>query len=250
MDFKKDFLITKNNVHIYAHEIAKFISEYVETANRKGVVLGMSGGLDCSVVARLCQLANVPVHLVMMPDGDSMKLSNSMKHSLELIEKFDFSYQIINITDVSALAESLTNIPLGELPSTNIRARIRMILLYAIAQENSMFVIGTSNLNERLLGYFTKWGDGASDLDPIGLLTKGEVRILADYLGVPSSIINKPPSAELLNGQTDEDDLGFTYKQMDDYILLGSSDNPLVDKKIESRIKMSAHKIKPIPMYQ
>ena len=136
-----------------------------------------------------------------------------------------------------------------ELSRANIRPRVRMIYLYQLAQLSSRFVTGTGNLSERTVGYFTKWGDGACDLNPLAMLTKQEVYTLARYLDIPTCIINKKPSAGLWDGQTDEDELGMTYAQIDAYIISGTSGNPETDRKIEERIATSTHKHAPIPVY-
>jgi NAD+ synthase len=252
----KSFFINKQNVVGYAGEIGAWIRERVEQAHRKGVVLGMSGGLDCSVVARLCQLAGVDVHLVMMPYGDDMQKTQSSEHALELINKFNFTYHIFDIKPaVDALTipfDSLYGVSGAanlELSRSNIRPRVRMTYLYQLAQLDSRFVIGTGNLSERTTGYFTKWGDGVSDLNPLAMLTKQEVYILARYLEIPDCIIDKKPSAGLWDGQTDEEELGMTYAMIDSFILNGTSGNPETDRKIEKRIAMSAHKHAPIPVY-
>ena len=251
----KTNFINEQNVAEYSEKIAAWIKEKIEQARCDGVVLGMSGGIDCSVVARLCQLAGVDVHLVLMPYGDDMKNTQSSDHSMELIEKYNFSYHVF---DVKPAVDALT-IPVGlphcksasakvELSRANIRARVRMTYLYQLAQLNSRLVIGTGNLSERTVGYFTKWGDGACDLNPLAMFTKQEVYALARYLEVPTCIIDKKPSAGLWNGQTDEDELGMTYKQIDAYIISGTSGNPETDRKIEERIALSAHKRAQIPV--
>ena len=250
----KSFFINEQNVASYAGEMAAWIKEKVEQSNRKGVVLGMSGGIDCSVVARLCQLAGVDVHLVLMPYGDDMRQTQSSDHSMELIKKFNLPYHVFDIKPaVDALmipVDRGSNAERGvDLSRSNIRPRVRMTYLYQLAQLESRFVIGTGNLSERTVGYFTKWGDGASDLNPLGMLTKQEVYTLARYLEVPDCIINKKPSAGLWDGQTDEDELGMTYAQIDAYILNGSSGNPEIDRKIAERIAMSAHKHAEIPVF-
>lgn len=249
---EKNFIITESNVAMVARDMASFIKTQVNDAHRTGVVLGMSGGLDCAVVARLCQLADVETLLVMMPDGDGMLAGDAMAHSHELIQKFNFDHETFDISGVTrgGIEAILNDYTLDKLPKENIRPRIRMTLLYTLAQQLGAFVIGTSNLNERLLGYFTKWGDGGSDLNPLGMLTKGEVRILARYLDVPDNIINKPPSAGLVPGQTDEDDLGFTYQEMDNFILNGSTGDVDTDSALAKRIQMSKHKNVPIPLYR
>ena len=114
---------------------------------------------------------------------------------------------------------------------------------------NNLLVIGTGNLSERTVGYFTKWGDGASDLNPMGMITKKEVYILAKCLGVPDCIINKKPSADLWEGQTDENELGLKYEQIDEYILNGTSGNKEIDNKIKIKNEIAMHKLKSIPIF-
>jgi len=250
---KKSFVITNENAAFYAGEIGGWIRKQVQTANRKGVVFGMSGGIDCSVVARLCQLGDVDLHLVLMPYGDDMVRTQSFDHAMELIDKFDMPYHIFDIkpavdaliTDRFAANETDT-----ELSHANLRPRIRMTYLYQLAQMSNRFVSGTGNLAERTVGYFTKWGDGACDINPIAMLTKQEVYVLAHYLAIPDSIIQKKPSADLWDGQTDEDELGMTYNQIDAFILKGTSGNEEVDEMIRKRMTWSAHKFAPIPVYQ
>jgi len=253
----KKFLINDQNVAIYAEKISAWIKEKVAQERRKGVVLGMSGGIDCCVTARLCQLAGVDIHLVLMPYGDDMKKSKGSDHSMELIEKFNFPYHVF---DIKPAVDALT-IPdnllckdvarnVSSLARANIRPRVRMTYFYQFAQLNDYFVIGTSNLSERTVGYFTKWGDGACDINPLAMLVKHEVYTLAKYLEVPPSIINKRPSADLWEGQTDEDELGMNYAQIDAYITNGTSGNPEIDKKIEAKKAISAHKHVPIPVFE
>ena len=255
----KQFLINEQNVAIYAEKIAVWIKEKVERAHRKGVVLGMSGGVDCCVVAQLCQFADVDVHLVLMPYGDDMKNSRSYDHSKLLIEKFNFAYHVFDIKPAVDALTILDNSPycrkdampcVSTLAHANIRPRVRMTYLYQFAQLNERFVIGTSNFSERLVGYFTKWGDGACDLNPLAKLVKHEVYTLARYLDVPSEIINKKPSAGLWDGQTDENELGMKYAQIDAYIINGTSGNQDIDRKIEEKRAMAAHKHAQIPVFE
>jgi len=249
----KSFIINEENAVKYAGAIAAWIKEKTKT----GVVLGMSGGIDCCVAARLCQLAGVDIHLVMLPCGDDMKNTRSCDHAMKLIEKFNFSYHIFDIkpaVEALSLPIDLLDCDSGELNMelslVNIRPRVRMAYLYRFAQLNNRLVIGTDNLSERTIGYFTKWGDGACDFNPLAMLTKQEVYTLARYLEVPDCIINKKPSAGLWDGQTDESELGMTYAQIDAYIINGTSGNPETDRKIEERIAKSAHKRAPIPFFE
>ena len=244
----KNFVVTYENADEYITKIAGFIKSKVDSAGRAGLVLGMSGGIDCSVAACLSKSADVPVKLIMMPDGDDMLRSKSMGDAMKLVEKFGFDYRVIDIGEVCACVERQTG-ELCKISRMNIRPRVRMTILYSLAQDMGRFVLGTGNLVERLCGYFTKWGDGASDLNPLGMLTKGEVRILARHLGVPEEIVSKPPSAGLFEGQTDEDELGFKYSQIDAYILKGTSGDSAVDKKLSALFKMSAHKLNPIDIF-
>lgn len=253
----KSFVINTENAAQYCEKIASWIKEIIEKNNRKGVVLGMSGGIDCSLVARLCQLADVPVHLVLLPYGKDMEKSKHLQDALQLIEKFDFNYHIFDIqpsvdalkTDNFQFLMSSTDTN-KELSVANIRPRVRMTYLYQIAQLGSLFVAGTGNMAERTVGYFTKWGDGACDFNPIAMLSKQEVYTLAKHLNVPDAIINKKPSAGLWEGQTDEDELGMTYAQIDSYILDGTTGDVTVDKRIENRTKLSAHKFDAIPIFE
>ncbi len=253
----KKFVITEENASEYCNKIGVWIRNCIENAKANGVVLGMSSGVDCSVVARLCQNAGINTHLILMPYGEDMNNSKSYSDAMELINKFKFDYHIF---DIKSAVDSLqipndsqilnnaskTNI---ELSKANIRPRVRMTYLYQYAQINNLLVIGTSNLSEHTVGYSTKWGDGASDLNPIGILTKREVYILAKYLGIPECIINKKPSAGLWEGQTDEEELGIKYEQIDEFILNGTSGDEQVDNKIRIKNERAMHKLKPIPIF-
>ena len=253
----KNFLITEKNVEDYCNKIGMWIKKNIENAKTNGVVLGMSSGVDCSVVARLCQNAGINTHLILMPYGNDMTNSKSYSDAMELINKFDFEYHIFNIKpavdnlqipESSGILEnaSKTNI---ELSRANIRPRVRMTYLYQYAQVNNLLVIGTSNLSERTVGYSTKWGDGASDLNPLGMITKREVYILAKYLQVPECIINKKPSAGLWEGQTDEEELGIKYEQIDEFILNGTSGDEETDNLIKIKNERAMHKLNPIPIF-
>lgn len=254
---EKNFLITEQNVGEYCKKIGEWIKGNIENAKSNGVVLGMSSGVDCSVVARLCQNAGINTHLILMPYGNDMTNSKNYSDAMELISKFKFDYHIFDIKPVvdnlqipesSEILEnaSKTNI---ELSKANIRPRVRMTYLYEYAQIKNLLVIGTSNLSERTVGYSTKWGDGVSDLNPLGMITKREVYILAKYLQVPECIINKKPSAGLWEGQTDEEELGMKYEQIDEFILNGTSGDEQTDNLIKIKNERAMHKLNPIPIF-
>jgi len=247
---EKKFVITEKNVETYVKNISLWIKKNVKSANSNGVVLGLSGGIDSSVVARLCQKADIKVQLVMMPYGNSTNNSKSMEDAKELISKFNFEFHIFDIKQtVDSFYINGENKEEVNLAKANIRPRVRMTYLYQYAQSNNMLVIGTSNLSERTVGYFTKWGDGACDLNPIGMLTKKEVYVLARYLQIPDSIINKQPSAELWEGQTDEQELGISYEQIDNFILSGTSGDENIDSLIKSKSELAKHKLQEIPVF-
>ena len=257
MRFGKKFLITEENVHEYIVDMGAAIKAHLEANGRKGVVLGMSGGIDCSVVARLCQEAGIDVYLSIMPYGNDMNVSASFARAMEFIEKYSFPYEIHDIQQTCDASSVLPNHPFAmgakprdlELAIMNRRPRARMMRLHDLAQLSERLVIGTSNLDEIITGYFTMWGDNANGYQPLAMLTKREVRILARALDVPSSIVEAAPSAGLYAGQTDEDELGFTYNDIDAYIVLESSGNSAVDEKIEARYLYSNFKRDPIAYY-
>lgn len=253
----KNFVITEENVSQYANEIGAWIKDAVKNAKANGVVLGMSSGVDCSTVARLCQNAGVNTHLILMPYGDDMSKSQNYSDAMELINKFKFDYHIfdikpavdsIQISSESELIKNATQINV-ELSKANIRPRVRMTYLYQYAQINNLLVIGTGNLSECTVGYFTKWGDGACDINPMRMITKREVYILAKYLQVPDCIINKKPSAGLWEGQTDEDELGIKYEQIDEFILNGTSGDEKTDNLIKMKNERAMHKLNQIPIF-
>ena len=245
----KNFVINKQNAHLYAHAIAYRVRDELKTLNRKGIVLGMSGGVNCSVVATLCRLINIPTHLIMMPYGDDMSKSNSQSHAMELIERFHFPHHTFNIKpDVDAQTIS-TDAEIEEsinlLARANILPRVRMTHLYHFADVHNYLVAGTCNLSKRTVGYFTKWGEGACDFNPLSFLTKREVYILARFLNVPDSIL----SAGLLESQADESELGITYSQIDDYLLSGTSGTYSIDVSIENKALASKHKFVEVPTF-
>lgn len=248
----KNFIITNDNVREYAKKIGEWIKNKVNEAGTEGVVLGMSGGVDCSTVAMLCKNAGIKVHLVILPYGEHMKNSNTYGNAMELINKFNFEYHIFDIkpaVDALIIPTEETTYK-TELARANIRPRIRMTYLYEYAQINNLIVIGTGNLSEATVGYFTKWGDGAHDINPLANLTKREVYILAKYLGVPEVIINAKPSADLWPGQTDEDELGLTYEQIDEFILNGTSGDSKIDEIIQTKKDRNTHKLEPIAKFE
>jgi len=234
-----------------ADRLVSWIRDQVLAAGCKGVVIGMSGGVDSSVLAVLCQRAFPQNTLgVLMPC-----YSQPTDKAHAQVVASDFSIPTIEVVLDDIFAALLQALPVYRedpsaclLAQANLKARTRMLVLYYIANELGYMVAGASNHSELTVGYFTKYGDGGVDILPLGNLVKGEVRELARFLGIPQPIIDKPPSAGLWEGQTDEEELGISYDELDRYLLSGEASDE-VRAKIEARIAASAHKrsLPPIP---
>ncbi|MDW8021559.1 MAG: NAD+ synthase [Nitrososphaerota archaeon] len=203
--------------------ISDFLRRYVGGAGRKGVVLGLSGGLDSSVACVLAVRALGPekVHGLIMPDT-RITPTEDVEDAVALAEKLGIQHQIIEIDQVYDSSSKAMRFYRADadVPNANLRARIRMIILYYYANLNDLLVCGTSDKSEIILGYFTKYGDGGADIIPIGDLYKTQVRELARKLNLPTRIIKKPSSPRLLPGQTAEEELGATYEEIDQVLYL------------------------------
>lgn len=195
--------------------ITAFVARHVEAAGAQGLVLGASGGLDSAVVAALAvrTLGRRKVLCVLMPaPGSDPKDEAHARLSCKSLGLKPILRPIGPI--VEGLERSLAGKP-DRAVLGNAKARARMMVLYTEAQQRGFLVCGTGNKSELLTGYFTKHGDGGVDLQPIGDLYKTQVRALARHLGVPRPILAKPPSAGLHPGQTDEQEMGLSYEQLD-----------------------------------
>ncbi|MDI6735372.1 MAG: NAD+ synthase [bacterium] len=231
-------------------DIANWIRIQVEQSGAEGVVLGLSGGVDSSVVAALSKKAvGERVLGLIMPCGSS---PIDEENALLVASQLGIKTQRINLEAVCrGLLEVLppgTGVPPGnKLALANLKPRLRMITLYYYANNLNYLVSGTGNKSEIMVGYFTKYGDGGVDILPVGGIVKSQVRDLAKELGIPKEIIDKPPSAGLWQGQTDEEELCITYAELDKTILaLESKMTEDIDahilSKVENLIKVSAHK--------
>ena len=194
--------------------LAEHIRTSVERSGNNGVVLGLSGGLDSAVVLALAVKALGPenVHAVLMPYDDSP--SEDMSHARDYARHTGVKMEEVVIGDIVD-AVTQNSIGGGGMAEANVHARIRMVLLYYMANSHSLLVMGTSNKTELMIGYFTKYGDGGADLCPIGDLYKTQVRKMAVELGVPEAIINKKPSAGLPGVAGDEEEIGYMYPDID-----------------------------------
>ena len=237
------------NTQQLADKFVLWIREKVSAAGSTGVVFGISGGLDSSVVAVLCRRAYTKnILALLMPCHSSQQ---DEQHAMAVASKFSIPTQTIVLDDIY---DSLLKIlPLDEDSATsqlakgNLKARLRMLTLYFYANQLRYLVVGSGNKSELAVGYFTKHGDGSVDILPLGNLVKRQVKELAEFLEVPQAIINKPPSAGLWAGQTDEDELGLSYNELDDY-LTGGKIPEKIRQKIEKLIASSDHKRKPPPV--
>lgn len=195
-----------------------FLYEEVTKTGMKKVVVGLSGGLDSAVVAVLAQKTfQENLLCVKMPSQYSSQAS--LDDADELCGDFNLNATTASIAPMLQAYEEL-NPDLDNLRKGNFSSRMRMATLFDISARENALVLGTSNKSELMLGYGTLYGDLASAINPIGDLYKSEVFELAEYLGVSQSIIKKPPSADLWDGQSDEDDLGYTYAQLDEAMKL------------------------------
>ncbi|MCJ7769745.1 MAG: NAD(+) synthase [Dehalococcoidales bacterium] len=241
------------NTQQLAGRLVLWIREKVSAAGLKGTVFGISGGLDSSVVAVLCRRAFTKNTLgLVMPCYSSQQ---DEQHAMAVASKFSIPTQTLVLDDIY---DSLLKIlPLNEASATsqmtrgNLKARLRMLTLYFYANQLRYLVVGSGNRSELAVGYFTKHGDGSVDILPLGNLVKRQVKELAEFLEIPQEIINKPPSAGLWLGQTDEDELGLSYNELDDY-LTGGKVPEKIRQKIEKLIASSGHKRKlpPVPDFQ
>ena len=246
-------------------KICEFINTCVDNAKAKGVVIGLSGGLDSALVATLCQkafadgqsTASEPqsnanaeqkgVFALIMPTQSSNK--ENLKDALALCESLNLEHKIIEIQPIlDAFLKACEN-PC-KTRTGNLSARIRMSLLYDFSALKGYLVVGTSNKSERMLGYGTIYGDLACAFNPIGELYKSDIFEFSRYLGVPQCFIDKKPSADLYEGQSDEGELGFKYAQIDELLKalkradtqkIASADKNLLEM-VEKRIKANAFK--------
>lgn len=245
--FESILQVYRENIEQDYKKRSAFVSNYINQSNANGVVIGISGGIDSAVTAALCvkALGKDKVLGIWMP-----VLPNSKHKSDADMLANTIGFQLMTI-DLGKANEVLVEeyekkVELGELTKGNIKARLRMTTLYAIAGHKRYLVSDTCNYSERYIGYMTKGGDGLADFNPIESLTKHQIRLLASYLKIPQAIIDKIPSADLWEGQTDEKDMGFSYYELDKYLLTGEGNSDII-KRIETLHKNSEHKRTIIP---
>ena len=240
-----------------SNDIQNWIRVYVKGANADKVVVGISGGIDSAVTGALCMksLGKENVFGLILP---CESISADMEDARIVVNFLGIKYELIDLTPI--FKEFMKNVTIKEkndkLANANLKARLRMMTLYYYCQcLGNCLVAGTGNRAEMAIGYFTKYGDGGVDFEPLGLLYKSEVRALAKVLNIPEKIINKPPSPGLWPGQTDEGEIGLSYNIIDDILYridynldFNGLDKTKVDK-VKYLIRKGGHKLRPPPCY-
>lgn len=230
----------------YCYQIEKFLQDYLKQSGAKCYILGLSGGVDSSLVAAITRRAvgrdklfcyTLPIHSDSKDESDAFKLAKMLDVN---IKKVDLS------STYESYLKEIDGDNFSRLTKGNLKVRMRMCALYAFAQDKNGLVLGTDNYDENYVGYFTKYGDGACDLLPIVSLTKKEVREAAKLYGVSDELAHRTPTAGLYKGQTDEKEMGISYDELDAF-LLGKDVSKEAKERIEKLHKASDHKRNDIP---
>ncbi len=240
-------MILVENFKLLENKLINFLDSYLKSSKASGFVVGLSGGLDSAVVATLCAKV-APTKALIMPTSNSNK--QNLADAIELSKSLKISYEIIDISDILAAFLPFSD-KFDRLRVGNITARIRMIILYDHSSQLNSLVVGTSNKSERILGYGTIYGDMACALNPIANIYKSDLFKFASYLSIHPNIINKAPSADLWQNQSDESELGYSYKEIDE-LLKAIENNEDLSKfdsefknQIINRISKNSFKLKP-----
>jgi NAD+ synthase len=237
-----------NNIEKICEDAVEWIRDIVNNAGAKGIVLGMSGGIDSAVVAALvkrafpnnCFCVTMPCHSNPIDAEHAKLVADAVGIEMKTVvldDAFDVMKKLIDAKDTDP-----------KLAIANIKSRLRMITLYYYAGVNNYLVAGTGNRSELTIGYFTKYGDGGSDMLPLASFVKKEVIALARYLEIPEVVITKPPTAGLWENQSDEKEMGMSYNDLDNYILTGEASED-VKNKVDTMFRRSEHKRLPIPKF-
>ena len=228
-----------------------YIRAKVREAHADGIVFGNSGGKDSALVGILCKAACSNTLGVIMPCASRRNYGQDRDDGNALASQYGIETRIVDLTAVrEAELKALEGVAsLSDMAVANIAPRLRMTTLYTIGQSENRLVAGTGNRSEIYMGYFTKWGDGASDFNPIADLCATEVFEFLRFLNAPVSIVEKAPSAGLYEGQTDEKEMGVTYRAIDAFLLqaeVNDADKAVIDRYHDR----SEHKRRPISTFE
>jgi NAD+ synthase len=255
-------------MHMRPKEIAGWLERRLFAAAARGYVVGLSGGIDSAVVAGLCHMAApgrvvaviMPCHGDARDEVDARGIADHFNLPTARIDlaptydrlSADLSRAVAGFAEARPAAETDDESDIrARVPLANLKPRLRMASLYYIANSLEYLVAGTSNRCELTIGYFTKHGDGGADVLPIGSLLKSDVRALAQDLGVPEAVLQRPPSAGLWPGQTDEAEMGFSYSDLERYLDSGPDGvSPALALRIERMERRTEHKRTPPAVYE
>lgn len=236
------------NIDLTIKKLVEWLQEKVKEANAKGVVFGLSGGIDSAVIAGLAKKAfpDSSLGIIMPCHSDPI----DEEHAILVAEALNLETTKVDLSNsFDTLLDSMKVENKNKMAISNLKPRLRMTTLYYFAQNNNYLVVGSSNKSEFTVGYFTKHGDSGVDILPLASFVKYEIRELARALEIPSIIIEKPPTAGLWANQTDEKEMGFSYDVLDNYIKTGEGPKEVVEK-IERMNAISQHKRIYPPIYE
>ena len=221
----------------------EFIKNILNKSGADGIVYGNSGGKDSALVGILCKAACDNTIGIIMPCASKRNYNQDTEDGLTVAKQYHIETRTVDLTPVreSAVQQISAAADLNSAALTNMAPRLRMFTLYAVAASENRLVAGTGNRSEAYVGYFTKWGDGAYDFNPVSDLTVTEIYEFLRWLNAPACIMEKAPSAGLFDGQTDEQEMGITYEELDAY-LFGEKVSDTAKQTIQRMHDKSEHK--------